>query len=101
MTKDEAAKLAQAYQWLSEGKDVEYSYERKLWMAWDGYPHVAHDYRIKPEPLLECWANVYAGGHRCFYSSAEIARAWGNTGTGEEPMRIAVPMREVCDEPTT
>lgn len=47
MTKDQAAKLAQAYQWLSEGKNVDY-YTGQNWLPWYGWHVESHAYRTSP-----------------------------------------------------
>ena len=99
MTKDQAAKLAQAYQWLSEGKDVECR-EYNLgtpWKFWDGKDTHWATFRLKPEPLLERWANVHTDGCVFTYFSPQDARDCANKDT----VRIAVHMREVPPESNT
>ena len=95
MTKDQAAKLAQAYKWLSEGKDVDY-YNGQKWLSWYGCHVDWTAYRLTPEPLLECWANVQTMEHR-YFSSAAAAKKLADAST----RRIAVHMREVRPEPNT
>ena len=98
MTKDQAAKLAQAYQWLSEEKEVQYLSGSGFWQPWTGFGHELQ-YRLKPEPqpLMECWANLYLTGYVAAHPSAE--KAINNAGSN--PARVAVHMREVRDEPNT
>ena len=98
MTKDQAAKLAQAYQWISEGKEVEcQSHNKSWWQPWYGFNRDCLRFRLKDESLLECWANVYAGGAFRTYVTLQNAIDCAT----EDALRIGVPMREVRDEPTT
>ena len=94
MDKTQAAKLAQAYQWKSEGKEVE-ELAMGSWRSWDGFPSNTH-FRLKPEPdpLLELWVNAYEGGGLAANPSKEVAIKRATM----DAMRIAVHMREVRDE---
>ena len=91
MNREQAAKLAQAYQWLSEGKEVE-ELAMGSWRSWDGFPSNTH-FRLKPEPdpLLELWVNAYEGGGLAANLSKEVAIKRAT----KDAMRIAVHMREV------
>ena len=93
MNKTDAAKLAQAYQWLSDGKEVEWRYHNCEWEDWDGLITFPPEFRIKPEPepLVEGWANIYSGGPGDLMPSPqESYRVAGRTA-----LRTAVHMREV------
>ena len=90
MNREQAAKLAQAYQWLSEGKEVEWCYNNGEWEDWSGLLTFPHEYRLKPIPL-ECWVNQYPD---------ELGRAWedlegARRNSHDNAIRIAVHMREV------
>lgn len=94
MIKDQAAKLAQAYQWLSEGKEVECCEHHLIgpaWKLWDGKDTHWAAYRLKPEPLLEGWANLYPSSNIHIHKSAEEARCCAHPSA----IRIAVHIREV------
>ena len=97
MTREQAAKLAQAYQWLSEGKEMEGQYcNGAPWKHWNGHDPNWLRFRIKPE-LLELWVNVYPFGPGACHSCAKDA----HDTAGVKALRVAVHMREVRDEPTT
>ena len=49
MNKTQAAKLAQAYQWLAEGKEVEWRYSNGEWEEWTGLITYPPEFRIKVE----------------------------------------------------
>ena len=49
MDNTQAAKLAQAYQWLSEGKEVEWRYSNGEWEEWTGLITYPPEFRIKVE----------------------------------------------------
>ena len=91
MDKTQAAKLAQAYQWLSEGKEVQYLPWSGVWKSWKGHG-TALEYRLKPkpEPLLECWANEYPDGKMSCYLTISDAKKWARP----DCIRVAVPMHE-------
>ena len=93
MDKTQAAKLAQAYQWLSEGKEVEWRYNNGEWEEWNGFITFPPEFRIKPDPrpILDGWANVYPDHIVGIYSNPESAR----TSARSHATRIAVHMREV------
>ena len=92
MDTKEAAKLAQAYQWLSEGKEVEcWLAEGLPWKQWSGVEIGALQFRLKPRPMLEGWANVYPDHIVGIYSNPESAR----TSARSHATRTAVHMREV------
>ncbi len=98
MTREQAAKLAQAYQWLSEGKDVELrTRDDAPWGRWENYAPTTMEFRLKPEPLLEAWVNVQANGRLYTHCSPQDARDCACVDT----IRLAVHMREVRDEPNT
>ncbi len=95
MDKIQAAKLAQAYQWLSEGKEVECTYPSNggRWQTFDGDQTRASEFRLKPEPakLEELWVNQYGPNCYSYHISETAARASAGTGA----TRIAVHLREV------
>ena len=93
MDKTQAAKLAQAYQWLSEGKEVEWRYNNGEWEEWNGFITFPPEFRIKPEskPLLELWANVYENNVHSYHFTKEAAELIA-TGCA---IRVAVHLREV------
>ena len=100
MDKTQAAKLAQAYQWLAEGKEVEGRYVNENWALWDGWQRNMLDYRIKPASLLECWANKYVNGVT-YHVSPDAAKR-DALGRGRlDVTHVAVHMREVRDEGAT
>ncbi len=69
MTKDQAAKLAKAYQWLAEGKKVESRYTDEEWRPWDGWDRDCREYRIKPESIVGFWAVLTQRGSVIRYDS--------------------------------
>ena len=93
MDKTQAAKLAQAYQWLAEGKEVEWRYNNGEWEEWNGLIAFPPEFRIKPEskPLLELWANVYENNVPSYHFTKEAAELIA-TGCA---IRVAVHLREV------
>lgn len=95
MNKTDAAKLAQAYQWLAEGKEVECQlHDRGPWQPWNGESTEWLNFRVKPEsePLLELWVNVASTGMYAYTDkSGALATATSLT------QRSAVHMREVRD----
>ena len=99
MNKTDAAKLAQAYQWLAEEKEVE-CLRYGQWWPWDGWVRDVGEFRIKPEPapLLELWVNRYnkRGAIHTYHTKKEAETA---TIPLSEPYgpgaRIGVHMREV------
>ena len=92
MDKTQAAKLAQAYQWLAEGKEVECLLAEGLpWKQWSGVEIGALQFRLKPRPLLEGWANEYPDRIGGIYPNPESARM----NAHPTARRQAVHMREV------
>lgn len=101
MTKEQAAKLEQAYQWLAEGKDVECRWYtvgslNNDWFDWIGVG-VPAEFRIKPAPapLLECWANLFDPGNGYIFRSREAAEYAAASDSSTNLNRIAVHLREV------
>ena len=74
MNKTDAAKLAQAYQWLAEEKEVE-CLRYGQWWPWDGWVRDVGEFRIKPEPapLLELWVNIRENGAWVAFSNRHSA----------------------------
>ncbi len=94
MNKTDAAKLAQAYQWLAEGKEVECQlHEGGPWQPWSGETTDWLNFRVKPEPeaLVEVWANVYPTKAVTTHLSPDLAVKCSNRCAS----RIAVHLREV------
>lgn len=100
MDTNQAAKLAQAYQWLSEEKEVEYSEENsEQWFSWNGdWYFKGCRFRLKPEPapLLECWVNLYADG--CETCALHPTEERAKRNAMPHVRRTAVHLREVRDE---
>ena len=92
MNKTDAAKLAQAYQWLADGKEVE-CLTHGQWSTWDGWIRAVDKFRIKPEPKLvpELWVNFYENGLWASYPSRQSAL----DNVCPETIQAAVHMREV------
>ena len=97
MDTKQSAKLAQAYQWLSEGEEVEGRYTfaggATEWQPWNGGAGY-DEFRLKPAPLIDRWLNQYQNGinTNCFHSKEEAVRY-----AQPNAVRVAVHMREVID----
>ena len=93
MNKTDAAKLAQAYQWLAEGKEVECQlHDRGPWQPWNGESTEWLNFRVKPEsePLLELWVN-----NEVAVASAPDLSVYAYIPVEATTQRSAVHMREV------
>lgn len=94
MNKTDAAKLAQAYQWLADGKEVECQlHDRGPWLPWNGDSTDWLNFRVKPEPepLMELWANRYGANTYSYHATKEVAMK----SAQDYAARVAVHLREV------
>ena len=98
MTKEEAAKIAQAYQWLAEGKEVECTYltSGRGWKTFDGSQISASDFRIKPELLNEYWVTISKWGDTELYDDKDLALR--KAATFPEVIDRVMHLREVREE---
>ena len=102
--------VGQAIDAVREGKSVEYLYEGNPGnhnpLQWDeklglvdchGHFNMGGEYTfyLTPEPLAECWVNIYSDMSPVYHPSEHKARA-NECGA----LRVAVHMREVREEET-